>query len=94
MVVMVILHHNQQAVRICLRSGKLSNIDQLRMGDQKYNLELNNVNFWSHENPHMSREPVVSLVWYPGKGKRIAPLSFLHGCRKRRFIHINYNNKD
>jgi hypothetical protein len=26
----------------------------------------------------------VSLVWGPGQNKRIAPLSFLHGCRKRR----------
>jgi hypothetical protein len=24
------------------------------------------------------------LVWCPGQNKRIAPLSFLHGCRKRR----------
>jgi hypothetical protein len=26
----------------------------------------------------------VRLVWYPGQNKRIAPLSFLYGCRKRR----------
>jgi hypothetical protein len=26
----------------------------------------------------------LSLVWCPGRNKRIAPLSFLHGCRKRR----------
>jgi hypothetical protein len=26
----------------------------------------------------------VSLVWCLGQNKRIAPLSFLHGCRKRR----------
>jgi hypothetical protein len=25
-----------------------------------------------------------SLVWCPGQNKRIAPLSFLHGCCKRR----------
>jgi hypothetical protein len=25
-----------------------------------------------------------SLVWCPGQNKRITPLSFLHGCRKRR----------
>jgi hypothetical protein len=24
------------------------------------------------------------LVWCPGQNKRIAPLSFFHGCRKRR----------
>jgi hypothetical protein len=24
------------------------------------------------------------LVWFPGQNKRIAPLSFLHECRKRR----------
>jgi hypothetical protein len=24
------------------------------------------------------------LVWCPGQNKRIAPLSLLHGCRKRR----------
>jgi hypothetical protein len=24
----------------------------------------------------------IDLVWYPGKNKRIAPLSFLHECRK------------
>jgi hypothetical protein len=24
------------------------------------------------------------LVWCPGQNKRIAPFSFLHGCRKRR----------
>jgi hypothetical protein len=23
------------------------------------------------------------LVWCPGQNKRIAPLSFLHGCRKK-----------
>jgi hypothetical protein len=28
------------------------------------------------------------LVWCPGQNKRIAPLSFLHGCRKRR-LKIN-----
>jgi hypothetical protein len=27
---------------------------------------------------------LISLVWCPGQNKRIAPLSFLHGCRKRR----------
>jgi hypothetical protein len=27
---------------------------------------------------------IISLVWCPGQNKRIAPLSFLHGCRKRR----------
>jgi hypothetical protein len=27
---------------------------------------------------------IKSLVWCPGQNKRIAPLSFLHGCRKRR----------
>jgi hypothetical protein len=26
----------------------------------------------------------ISLVWCPGQNKRIAPLSFLHGCSKRR----------
>jgi hypothetical protein len=26
----------------------------------------------------------ICLVWCPGQNKRIAPLSFLHGCRKRR----------
>jgi hypothetical protein len=25
----------------------------------------------------------IRLVWCPGQNKRIAPLSFLHGCRKR-----------
>jgi hypothetical protein len=23
------------------------------------------------------------LVWYPGQNKRIAPLSFFHGCRNK-----------
>jgi hypothetical protein len=27
---------------------------------------------------------LTSLAWCPGQNKRIAPLSFLHGCRKRR----------
>jgi hypothetical protein len=27
---------------------------------------------------------LLSLVWCPGQNKRIAPVSFLHGCRKRR----------
>jgi hypothetical protein len=26
----------------------------------------------------------IILVWSPGQNKRIAPLSFLHGCRKWR----------
>jgi glycerol-3-phosphate O-acyltransferase len=26
----------------------------------------------------------IRLVWCPGQNKRIAPLSFFHGCRKRR----------
>jgi hypothetical protein len=26
----------------------------------------------------------LCLVWCPGQNKRIAPLSFHHGCRKRR----------
>jgi hypothetical protein len=26
----------------------------------------------------------LCLVWCPGQTKRIAPLSFFHGCRKRR----------
>jgi hypothetical protein len=26
----------------------------------------------------------ISLVWCPGLNKKIAPLSFFHGCRKRR----------
>jgi hypothetical protein len=26
----------------------------------------------------------ISLVWCPGQNKRISPLSFLHGCRKKR----------
>jgi hypothetical protein len=26
----------------------------------------------------------LTLVWCPGQNKRIAPLSFLHGCHKRR----------
>jgi hypothetical protein len=27
---------------------------------------------------------ILRLVWYPGQNKRIAPLSVLNGCRKRR----------
>jgi hypothetical protein len=27
---------------------------------------------------------IIGLVWCPGQNKRIAPLSFLLGCRKRR----------
>jgi hypothetical protein len=29
------------------------------------------------------------LVWCPGQNKRIAPLSFLHGCRKRRLKDLH-----
>jgi glyoxylate carboligase len=34
--------------------------------------------------PTVSRVVSGSLVWCPGQNKRIAPLCFLHGCRKRR----------
>jgi hypothetical protein len=30
-----------------------------------------------------------SLVWYPGQNKRIAPLFFFHGCRKRRLKDVS-----
>jgi hypothetical protein len=32
----------------------------------------------------------VCLVCYPGQNNRIAPLSFLHGCRKRRLKNSTY----
>jgi hypothetical protein len=32
----------------------------------------------------VTRYDMICHVWCPGQNKRIAPLSFLHGCRKKR----------
>jgi hypothetical protein len=37
---------------------------------------------------HFTTTILKSLVWCPGQSKRIAPLTFIHGCRKKRLIAL------
>jgi hypothetical protein len=62
-------------------------VRQVSENNDKFNISLliRNVSIVATSNGiSFNTQSYYSLVWCPGQNKRIAPLSFLHGCRKRR----------
>jgi hypothetical protein len=68
---------------LCPSSGDINRLMMMMIGTAKASL-------WTARNslncvtPNFNTGLRSSLVWCPGQNKRIGPLIFFHGCRKRR----------